>query len=56
MPKVIKMIKSKNPDVVVMVGGAPLTTEIASLYGADGYAHSAATAVQETAKLVEKKQ
>jgi hypothetical protein len=44
-----KMIKARNPKVVVIVGGAPLSRETASLYGADGYADSAATAVQELA-------
>lgn len=52
MPKVIAMIKERNPNVVVMVGGAPLTRDIAKLYGADGYAESAENAVQEALNLL----
>jgi methanogenic corrinoid protein MtbC1 len=47
MPKVIEMIKARNPNVAIVVGGAPLTRDTAKLYGADGYAHSAVNAVQE---------
>lgn len=53
IPKVIGMIKEKNPDVLVMVGGAPLNQEIAIRYGADGYAENAGTAVQEAVRLLE---
>jgi diapolycopene oxygenase len=55
MPRVIQMLKAGNPDTVIMVGGAPLTLETAKQYGADGYAESAATAVQEALKLIELK-
>jgi len=53
IPKVVQMIKALNPNVAVMVGGAPLTREIATSYGADGYADTAANAVQEAVRLVE---
>jgi methanogenic corrinoid protein MtbC1 len=54
MPKVIKMIKTENPDVAVMVGGAPLSHDIAKSYGADGYADNAGEAVQEAVKMLER--
>lgn len=52
MKKVIEMIKEKNPDVKIMLGGAPVTQDVASLFGADGYAESAGNAVQEAIKMV----
>jgi corrinoid protein of di/trimethylamine methyltransferase len=52
MPKLIEMLKAKKPEVIVMVGGAPLNTEIAQQYGADGYAKDAISAVHETVRLL----
>jgi corrinoid protein of di/trimethylamine methyltransferase len=52
MPKVIKMIKDRNPNVKIMVGGAPLSSDVAEKYGADGYANNAANAVQEAINMV----
>ena len=52
MKKVIKMIKEKNPDVAIMLGGAPVTKDVASLFGADGYAESAGNAVSEGIKMI----
>jgi len=52
MKKVVQMIKEKNPKVAIMLGGAPLTREIADLFGADGYAESAGNAVQEAIKMI----
>ena len=52
MKKVIQMIKDKNPDVAIMLGGAPLTKDVADLFGADGYAESAGNAVQEAIKMI----
>ena len=53
MPKVIQMLRAKNPDVVIMVGGAPLSRDIAKSYGADGYADNAGEAVRETLRILE---
>ena len=53
MPRVIQMIKAQDPNTIVMVGGAPLTREIATRYGADGYADTAAASVQEAKRLIE---
>lgn len=52
MKKVIEMIKEKNPNVAIMLGGAPVTQDVASLFGADGYADSAGNAVQEAVKMI----
>jgi corrinoid protein of di/trimethylamine methyltransferase len=52
MPKVIEMIKKRNPKVKIMVGGAPLSGEVAEKYGADGYADNAANAVQEAIRMI----
>jgi methanogenic corrinoid protein MtbC1 len=52
MPKVIKMLKDRDPMLIVMVGGAPLSSEIAKQYGADGYADDAVGAVREAEKLI----
>lgn len=52
MKKVIQMIKDKNPNVAIMLGGAPVTKDVANLFGADGYAESAGNAVQEAIKMI----
>jgi len=52
MKKVIEMIKAKNPKVAIMLGGAPVTQDVAELWGADGYAESAGNAVQEAIKMI----
>jgi corrinoid protein of di/trimethylamine methyltransferase len=52
MKKVVEMIKEKNPDVAIMLGGAPVTKDVTDLFGADGYAESAGNAVQEAIKMI----
>ncbi|PIY22364.1 MAG: cobalamin-binding protein [Deltaproteobacteria bacterium CG_4_10_14_3_um_filter_51_14] len=52
MKKVVEMIKEKNPNVAIMLGGAPVTRDTAGLFGADGYAESAGNAVQEAIKMI----
>ena len=52
MKKVIAMIKEKNPNVAIMLGGAPVTKDVANLFGADGYAESAGNAVSEGIKMI----
>ena len=52
MKKAIEMIKDKNPDVAIMLGGAPMTKDTADLFGADGYAESAGNAVPEAIKMI----
>jgi len=52
MPEIVKKLKEKNPNVRIMLGGAPITSEIVDKYGADGYAENAGTAVDEAIKLI----
>lgn len=52
--KAIGMLKAADPAVKVLVGGAPLSLEIARKFGADGYAEDAVCAVQEAAHLIKK--
>ncbi len=52
MKKVIEMIKERNPNVAIMLGGAPVTKDTADLFGADGYAATAGNAVQEAIKMI----
>lgn len=52
MPKVIEMLRVEDPDSVIMVGGAPLSREIAERYGADGYVDNAGEAVQEALRIL----
>ncbi len=52
IPKIIEMIKARNPNVAIMIGGAPITEDIAKLYGADGYSSSAGNAVQEAISMI----
>jgi methylmalonyl-CoA mutase cobalamin-binding domain/chain len=52
MKKVVEMIKERNPDVAIMLGGAPVTKDVTELFGADGYAESAGNAVQEAIKMI----
>jgi len=52
MKKVVEMIKEKNPNVAIMLGGAPVTKDVSELFGADGYADSAGNAVQEAIKMI----
>ena len=52
MPEIVKKLKEKNPNVRIMLGGAPITPELVDTYGADGYAESAGTAVDEAIKLI----
>ena len=39
-------------DVIIMVGGAPVTQEYAEVVGADGYAADASTAVRKAKELI----
>ena len=54
MPKIIEMLRAEAPSVAVMVGGAPLSPDIARNYGADGYASNAGEAVREAIKMLER--
>jgi methanogenic corrinoid protein MtbC1 len=52
LPQAIKLIKARDPKVAVMVGGAPVTRDIAKSYGADGYADNAGKVVQEAIRVL----
>ena len=49
-------IKLKVVIGTVMVGGAPLTRDIARSYGADGYAPNAGVAVQEAIDIINQRE
>jgi methylmalonyl-CoA mutase cobalamin-binding domain/chain len=42
-------------DIIVMVGGAPVTQEYADAVGADGYSADASSAVKKAKELIEKR-
>ena len=52
MPEVIRKLREKNPKVRILLGGAPINPEVAEKYGADGYAKTASTAVDEAMRLL----
>jgi methanogenic corrinoid protein MtbC1 len=52
MPKAIRMIREQDSKVAIMLGGAPLTSDIAGSYGANGYAYNAGQAVMEANKML----
>ena len=54
MRDIIRDVKVRSPDTVVMVGGAPLDETLARSYGADGYAESAVTVLEKTELAIEK--
>jgi methylmalonyl-CoA mutase cobalamin-binding domain/chain len=54
MPDIIRMVRQRCPATVIMVGGAPLDRPLAQEYGADGYAESAVTVLEETLATLEK--
>ena len=54
MPTAIEMIKAKDPHVAIMLGGAPLTRDIAMSYGADGFAPNAGEAVREAKEMLKR--
>jgi len=53
MKRVIPMIKEKNPNVKIMIGGAPITEKTVEEFGADSTADNAPNALQEAIKMVE---
>lgn len=52
MQKVIEELKKKNPDVIIMIGGAPASKDIADKWGADGYAPDANNALKDAINMV----
>jgi methanogenic corrinoid protein MtbC1 len=54
MPKAIEMLRAQDDEVAIMVGGAPLTYDIAMSYGADGYADNAGEAVKKAEDMLQR--
>jgi trimethylamine corrinoid protein len=52
MQKVIDTLRKKNPNVKIMIGGAPVSKELADKWGADGYAPDASNALKEAISMV----
>jgi corrinoid protein of di/trimethylamine methyltransferase len=52
MKDIIAQIKAKNPSARIMIGGAPVTEEIADKFGADGYAPDASNALKDAIKML----
>jgi dimethylamine corrinoid protein len=52
MPVVVKKLREKNPNVRILLGGAPINPDVTEKFGADGYAETAGTAVDEAINLL----
>jgi corrinoid protein of di/trimethylamine methyltransferase len=52
MKKVIDDLKAKNPDIKIMIGGAPVSQDIAEKWGADGYSPDANNALKDAINMI----
>ncbi len=52
MQKVIQDIRAKNPNVKIMIGGAPVSQDAADKWGADGYADDATNALADAINMI----
>jgi corrinoid protein of di/trimethylamine methyltransferase len=52
MKKVIEKMREKNPDVKILIGGAPVSKQVADKWGADGYGQDASNALTEAIRMV----
>lgn len=52
MKKVIEKIRAKNPKAKILIGGAPVSEQVAQMWGADGYGKDASNALQEALRMV----
>jgi corrinoid protein of di/trimethylamine methyltransferase len=52
MKKVIDDLKAKNPNIKIMIGGAPVSQDIAEKWGADGYAGDANNALKDAINMI----
>lgn len=52
MKNVIDEIKKRNPNAKIMIGGAPVSHDIAEKWGADGYAKDASNALKEAINMI----
>ena len=53
MKKVIDDLRKKNPHVKIMIGGAPVSQDVAEKWGADGYAADANNALKDAINMIE---
>ncbi|WP_418791560.1 cobalamin B12-binding domain-containing protein [Phosphitispora sp. TUW77] len=49
---IIAKIKGKNPKCKIMIGGAPISEELASKWGADGFAEDACNALKYALNMI----
>jgi methanogenic corrinoid protein MtbC1 len=54
MRDIIRDVRAKSPNTVIMLGGAPMDETLARSYGADGYAETAVTVLEETKLAIDK--
>jgi corrinoid protein of di/trimethylamine methyltransferase len=52
MKTVIEKLRAKNPNVKIMIGGAPISADMAEKWGADGYAPDAHNALQGALNMI----
>lgn len=52
MKKIIEMARAKNPDVKIMIGGAPINAAMVERFGADGTAEDAPNALREAIEMI----
>jgi corrinoid protein of di/trimethylamine methyltransferase len=52
MKKVIEMLRERNPNVKIMIGGAPVSEKTVEMYGADATGKDAASALEEAIRMV----
>lgn len=52
MKKVIDDLRTRNPNVKIMIGGAPVSQDIAAKWGADGYAKDANNALKDAINMI----
>jgi corrinoid protein of di/trimethylamine methyltransferase len=52
MKKVIDDLRAKNPNVKIMIGGAPVSAEVAEKWGADGYSPDANNALKDAINMI----
>ncbi len=53
MKKLIPMIKEKNPNTMIMIGGAPISEKTVEDYGADTTADNAPNALREAMNMLD---
>ena len=52
MKRAIEVIRAKNPNVKILIGGAPVSQKVVEIYGADSTGNNATNALREAIKLI----